>query len=141
MNTFISAPSVARSRNMSAIRGKDTRPELTVRRFIHSRGMRYSVASSKLPGRPDIVLRKYRTVVFVNGCFWHRHQNCRFATLPKTNSQFWKTKFSENVNRDRRNVERLRELGWRVLTIWECQTQEWRLEALVRKIQKQPAKA
>ena len=89
-----------RSRNMAAIRGKDTAPEIAVRRFLHAQGFRYSLHNKKLAGKPDIVLTKYNTVVFVNGCYWHRHKDCRYASLPKSNVSFWKKKFSENVQRD-----------------------------------------
>jgi DNA mismatch endonuclease (patch repair protein) len=109
-----------RSRNMSAIRGRDTKPELVVRRFLHSRGLRYRLHVRGLPGRPDLVFLRYRTVVFVHGCFWHRHRGCRFAVLPKSNRRFWLAKLSGNVRRDARHSHKLRRAGWRVLTIWEC---------------------
>lgn len=110
-----------RSRMMSSIRGKDTGPEMIVRKFLHSRGFRYRLHVRDLPGRPDIVLPRYRTVIFVHGCFWHQHTNCRDAVTPKSNRTFWKTKLDGNVERDRRNLTALRSGGWRCLTIWECQ--------------------
>jgi DNA mismatch endonuclease (patch repair protein) len=123
-----------RSRNMAAIRGRHTKPELVVRRYLHSRGLRYRLHGPKLPGRPDLVFRRLKTVVFVHGCFWHRHAGCRYAVLPKTNPAFWLAKLSGNKARDRRNVSRLRRAGWRVLTIWECELDEASLARLYRKI-------
>ena len=106
---------------MAAIRGKDTAPEIAVRRFLHAQGFRYSLHNKKLAGKPDIVLTKYNTVVFVNGCYWHRHKDCRYASLPKSNVSFWKKKFSENVQRDADNHKMLESDGWRVLIVWECE--------------------
>lgn len=106
---------------MSGIRGRDTKPEIAVRRYLHGRGLRYRVAPCDLIGRPDIVLPKYRTVVFVHGCFWHRHPGCRFATTPSTNVRFWIGKFEANIARDKTVQETLRNAGWRVLVIWECE--------------------
>ena len=113
--------SATRSRMMASIRNRDTKPELIVRRYLHRLGFRYRL-HAKLPGRPDLVLPKHKTVVFVHGCFWHRHEQCRFATVPKSNIQFWQQKLSANVLRDERNTAKLRELGWRVIVVWECQT-------------------
>lgn len=109
-----------RSALMSRIRGKDTKIELEVRRGLHALGFRYRLGGAGLPGRPDIVLPKYRTVVFVHGCFWHRH-DCHLFRLPKTRPEFWKTKIDANAERDRRKQAELRATGWRVETIWECQ--------------------
>jgi DNA mismatch endonuclease (patch repair protein) len=136
MADIVDAPT--RSRMMSRIRGKNTAPELVVRRYLHSRGLRYRIHSSKLPGRPDIVLSRFRTVVFVHGCFWHQHRNCRFAVLPKSNTLFWTKKFTKNRLRDRLVDSQLRKKGWRVLTIWECGMNETRLTNLVRKIRSIP---
>lgn len=111
----------ARSRNMSRIPSKNTKPEETVRKYLFSQGFRYRKNVSKLPGKPDIVLPKYKTVVFVNGCFWHAHQGCKWFVPPKSNSEFWQNKFSYNLARDERNYQKLRELGWRVLIVWECE--------------------
>ena len=110
-----------RSRMMSAIGGKDTRPELKVRSYLHSRGFRFRLHAKNLPGRPDLVFPKYRTVVFVHGCFWHRHDDCSLAYHPKTNVDFWEKKFQANVERDLRNLQELEKDGWKVLTIWECE--------------------
>lgn len=105
---------------MSGIRGKDTQPEIGLRKAFHSLGFRYRLHGVKLPGRPDIVLPKYKAVCFVHGCFWHQHRGCRFATSPKTRPDFWQAKFGENIDRDRRNVRALLESGWRVAVVWEC---------------------
>ena len=131
--------SEVRSRNMAAIRGKDTAPELAIRRILHAMGLRFRLHRKDLPGRPDIVLPKHRTVVFVHGCFWHRHEDCRHTTTPKTRQEFWQTKFAANVERDRRNQTDLQQLGWRVIVIWECELRqhsdlETRLKRLFRVI-------
>lgn len=110
-----------RSWNMSRIRGRDTLPERAVRSALHRAGYRFRLHRKDLPGRPDIVLPKHSIVVFVHGCFWHRHPGCRFAYTPKSRITFWQQKFDGNVERDRRNVRALRALGWRVITVWECQ--------------------
>ena len=107
---------------MSRIRGRDTGPEVTVRSVLHRVGYRFRLQAAELPGRPDIVLPKYRTVVFVHGCFWHRHKDCRFAYRPKSRVEFWQKKFDENIGRDAQARRRLRKLGWRVVVVWECQT-------------------
>ena len=109
---------------MSAIRGKDTRPEMLVRRYLHACGIRFRLHSRQLPGRPDIVLPRFRTVVFVHGCFWHRHPGCHLASTPATRTEFWSAKFSRNVERDRENASALAAMGWQVLTIWECETRD-----------------
>ena len=109
-----------RSWNMSRIRSKDTKPEIIVRSLLHRMGFRFRINPKKLPGRPDIVLPKYRAAVFVHGCFWHRHEGCRFAYTPKSRSEFWQAKFEANKRRDKDARERLREMGWRVVVLWEC---------------------
>jgi len=109
-----------RSRMMAGIRGKDTRPEMVVRRALHARGFRYRLNVRSLPGTPDLVLPKRRAVVFIHGCYWHRHEGCRYATTPATNTEFWTSKFAANVARDARNVRDLRGAGWRIGIIWEC---------------------
>ena len=109
-----------RSRCMAAIKGKDTKPELIVRKYLFSRGLRYRIQDKRLPGRPDIVLPKYKTVVFVDGCFWHGHEGCRYFRLPKSNIEFWEQKIFRNKARDSRNTTELQELGWRVIRVWEC---------------------
>ena len=111
----------ARSRNMSNIPSKNTKPEETVRKYLFAQGFRYRKNVSKLPGKPDIVLPKYKTLVFVNGCFWHGHRGCKYFVPPKTNTEFWYTKFKYNQERDERNYQKLRDLGWRILIVWECE--------------------
>ena len=108
-----------RSFNMSRIRGRDTLPELTIRRILWARGYRYRLYKKGLPGKPDMVLRRYRAAIFVHGCYWHRH-GCRATTTPATRRDFWLRKFEDNMARDTLNLESLREAGWRVLVIWEC---------------------
>ena len=105
---------------MAGIRGKDTKPELLLRRALHGLGLRYRLHVTGLPGRPDIVLPRHRAVIEVRGCFWHRHEGCAFATKPATNTPFWSSKFSENIKRDKRNFDARRDLGWRIAIVWEC---------------------
>lgn len=109
-----------RSHCMAAIKGKDTKPEMIVRRYLFSRGLRFRVQVRKLPGNPDIVLPKYKTVIFVNGCFWHGHEGCKYFRLPKSNIEFWKEKIDRNIARDIRNDGELKALGWHVIRVWEC---------------------
>lgn len=109
-----------RSRIMASIRGKNTRPELMVRRGLHRVGVRFRLHVRDLPGRPDLVFPKYRAVLFVHGCFWHRHDSCRLAYTPSANSGKWLDKFEANVERDRRQIAALQTAGWRVLVVWEC---------------------
>jgi len=106
---------------MSRIHSKNTKPEELVRRFLFSQGFRYRKNDTRLPGKPDIVLPKYKTVVFVNGCFWHGHEGCRYFVWPKNNAEFWKEKITGNIQRDKRNHHLLEEQGWRVIEIWECE--------------------
>lgn len=106
---------------MSAIKSKDTKPEMLVRKYLFSRGLRFRVQVAKLPGKPDIVLPKYKTVVFVNGCFWHGHEECRYYRLPKSNVEFWQKKIERNIERDARAECELKAMGWRVIRIWECE--------------------
>lgn len=117
---------------MAAVKGKDTKPEMIVRKYLFSRGLRYRVNNRKLPGSPDIVFRKYKTVVFVDGCFWHGHENCRFYRLPKTNADYWRHKIFMNIARDYANNIYLKMAGWKVIRIWECEikTKERREVAL-----------
>lgn len=110
-----------RHRCMASIRGRDTKPELIVRRYLFGRGLRYRLNHPRLPGHPDIVLRKYRTVIFVNGCFWHGHKGCRYFTVPKSNTDFWSAKISRNAARDRSVQQQLAAMGWHCVTVWECQ--------------------
>lgn len=111
-----------RSAMMAGIRSKDTKPELIVRALLHEQGFRYRLHRRDLPGRPDLVLPKFRAVIFVHGCFWHRHEGCSYFRLPATNAQFWDEKLSANAARDQVARERLNASGWRVLVIWECAT-------------------
>lgn len=127
---------ITRSRMMAGIRGKDTKPELLLRRALHGMGLRYRLHVSGLPGRPDIVLPKYRAAIEIRGCFWHRHADCAFATTPASNIPFWTSKFSETVKRDQRNLEALRKLGWRVAIVWECSIREDGGEGIARKLSK-----
>ena len=113
-----------RSAMMSRIKSRDTAPEIAVRRIAHRSGFRFRLHRKDLPGRPDLVFPRYRAVVFVHGCFWHRHGGCRYAYTPKTRVRFWAAKFSQNVARDRHDLEALRRIGWRVMVIWECETRD-----------------
>lgn len=110
-----------RSYNMSRIKGKNTKPEEIVRKYLFSKGFRYRKNDKRLPGTPDIVLPKYKTVIFVNGCFWHGHKDCRYFVVPKTNTDFWLNKINTNIERDKRKQEALKELGWNVVVVWECE--------------------
>ena len=110
-----------RSWNMSRIRGKNTKPEIVVRKLLHHAGYRFRLYVSELPGKPDIVLPKYQTVIFVNGCYWHRHKGCKEATIPKTRADFWLKKFRRTVERDQQKQVQLEQLGWTVITVWECE--------------------
>ena len=113
-----------RSRNMSAIKSKNTKPEIKVRKVLHLMGYRFRLHRKDLPGSPDIVLPKYKTVIFVHGCFWHRHKNCKYASTPKTRQEFWEAKFRENINRDKLNQENLSSKGWKIIIVWECEIKD-----------------
>lgn len=117
-----------RSYNMSMIKSSGTKPEEMVRKYLFSKGLRYRKNVKTLPGKPDIVLPKYKTVVFVNGCFWHGHCNCKYFVMPKSNVDFWKQKIIKTIERDNLALEKLTELGWNVLTIWECQLKKQQRE-------------
>lgn len=123
---------------MSNIPSKNTKLEETVRKYLFAQGVRYRKNVSKLPGKPDIVLPKYKTVVFINGCFWHGHEGCKYFVPPKTNTEFWYAKFKYNQERDERNYQKLRDLGWRILIVWECEIRhgdaDKRLEQLIEEI-------
>lgn len=106
--------------NMQQIRSKNTKPEISVRKFLFSNGLRYRLHSSSLPGKPDIILKKYKTIIFIHGCFWHGHDDCKFAKKPVTNEQFWEEKISRNKIRDMKNVDLLKNLGWNIIVVWEC---------------------
>ena len=119
-----------RSRMMAGIGGRDTKPELVLRRALHARGFRYRLHDRKLPGTPDLVFRRFGAVCFVHGCFWHRHAGCPYATDPATRPEFWQAKFEANVERDRRVRENLIEAGWRVAIVWECALRSNRAELI-----------
>lgn len=110
-----------RSYNMSRIKSKDTKPEEIVRKYLFAHGFRYRKNDKRLPGTPDIVLPKYKTVIFVNGCFWHGHKQCRYFVIPKSNTKFWVDKINKNIDRDATNIDKLILLGWNVITVWECE--------------------
>ena len=110
-----------RHANMAAIHGKDTKPEMVVRRYLWGHGFRYRLNHRRLPGKPDIVMRKYRTCIFVNGCFWHGHEDCRYYTIPKTNTEFWTNKVRRNKERDVKVQHELASMGWHCITVWECE--------------------
>jgi DNA mismatch endonuclease (patch repair protein) len=121
-----------RSKMMSGIHSKNTRPEMAVRKYLHAQGFRYRLHARGLPGSPDLVLPKCRVAIFVHGCFWHRHAGCRYATTPATNAERWATKFRANTERDARNDAALRAAGWRVIVVWECELKRDPLERLRR---------
>ncbi len=114
----------ARSRNMARISGKDTSPEMTIRRLLHTMGYRYRLHARSLPGKPDLVFPSRRKAIFVHGCFWHRHQGCRYAYRPKSRTDFWDRKFAQNVERDARNLRALADGGWQALVIWQCEIKD-----------------
>lgn len=121
---------VGRSERMSRIRSKNTKPELLLRRKLHKLGLRYRLGGAGLLGKPDLIFPRFKTAVFVHGCFWHRHANCKVASNPKSNSEFWCEKFTKNVSRDRKVSNGLKDLGWNVLVVWECElTTKPKLEA------------
>ncbi len=122
-----------RSWNMSRIRSRDTKPELIVRRLLHRLEYRFRLHRRDLPGSPDIVLPKYKTVIFVHGCYWHRHEGCRYAYNPKSRVDFWQEKFRQNVMRDRKARRELEELDWQVQVVWECETKD--IEGLVERLE------
>ena len=124
-----------RSFNMSRIHGKDTKPEEKVRKYLFSHGFRYRKNDKTLPGKPDIVFPKYKTCVFVNGCFWHRHEGCKDFVWPKSNEEYWKTKINGNVKRDLRQQQELRSLGWNVIVVWECELKRDRFEATMASLE------
>ena len=124
---------------MSKIRGKKTKPEELVSKFLFSKGFRYRINDKRYPGKPDIVLPKYNTIVFIHGCFWHGHENCKASKLPETNTDFWRKKISDTIIRDRKNILKLREDGWKVIVVWLCEIKnkigrEKRLKLLIGEI-------
>lgn len=124
-----------RHKCMARIRSKNTKPEIMVRKYLFARGFRYRKNVRRLPGTPDIVLRKYRTVIFVNGCFWHGHEGCRYSHLPKSNVEFWRNKIERNKKRDLRERVELRRMGWHVIQVWECQLKPKEREMTLRSIE------
>lgn len=131
-------PSDVTSR-MRAVKRSNTKPELVVRKLLHSLGLRFRLHVADLPGTPDILLPKHRTIIFVHGCFWHRHPNCRYSSSPKTRQEFWTSKFAANVQRDEKKEALLRTLGWRVLVVWECETRV--VDALKQRLRREFFKA
>lgn len=129
--TDVHSPTI-RSYNMSRIKGKDTKPEFLVRRFLHSKGLRYRLNSKTLPGKPDIVLKKYNTVIFINGCFWHGHKKCKYFVIPKTRTEWWLNKIEGNRRNDKKISSILRKSGWHILTIWECELKKMNIEKNLR---------
>ena len=130
-----------RSYNMSQVKGKNTKPELLVRKYLFAKGLRYKLHDKKLPGKPDIVLPKYQTVVFIHGCFWHGHENCQRATVPKTRTEFWLNKIEGNKKRDKQNIELLEKSGWKVFVVFGCELkksiQEQTLNSILNNMQNQ----
>ncbi len=123
-----------RSDLMRRIPSKNTNPELLVRRYLHKLGYRFTLNSKKLPGKPDISLPKYKTVILINGCFWHRHQNCKEFRMPRSNIEYWERKFEKNVERDKVIRKQLRKLGWKVVTVWECELKSNKIDRTIMKI-------
>ena len=123
-----------RSYNMSRIKGKNTKPEEIVRKYLFSKGFRYRKNDKRLPGTPDIVLPKYKTVIFVNGCFWHGHEDCRYFVWPKDNADFWKKKIEDNISRDKNVIEMLKRQNWAVIVVWECELKKQTLSRTLQRI-------
>ena len=123
-----------RHANMSAIHGKDTKPEMIVRRGLWKRGFRYRLNHKRLPGHPDLVLRKYKTCIFINGCFWHGHEGCKYYTIPKTNTEFWVKKISRNQERDLEAKQKLKAMGWNCITVWECELKPAKREVTLQSL-------
>ncbi|MBK9043907.1 MAG: DNA mismatch endonuclease Vsr [Saprospiraceae bacterium] len=126
--------SVTRSYNMSQIKGKDTQPEMLVRKFLFGNGFRYRLHDKKLPGKPDIILKKFKTVIFVNGCFWHGHEGCKYFKIPETRTEWWKEKFEKNKANDEKNKSLLISSGWKVITIYGCELKKDKREATFMKL-------
>ena len=126
-----------RSWNMAQIKGKDTKIEVAVRKYLFSKGFRYRKNDKRFPGKPDIVLPKYRTAIFINGCFWHMHEGCRQGRLPKSNVEYWKEKLGKNVDNDRKHIQQICEMGWTPIIIWECELKrnfEERMNQLIEQL-------
>jgi DNA mismatch endonuclease, patch repair protein len=125
-----------RSFNMSQIKGKNTKPEIFVRKFLHRNGLRFRLHERSLPGKPDLVFKKYRTVMFVHGCFWHGHEGCKYFVKPKTNPGFWLTKIEQNKKRDQVAINKLTQDGWKVIEIWECEIKSYNREKILNRVLK-----
>ena len=123
-----------RSYNMSRIKGKNTKPEEIVRKYLFSKGFRYRKNDKRLPGTPDIVLPKYKTVIFVNGCFWHGHEGCKYFVWPNDNADFWKKKIEDNISRDKNVIEMLKRQNWAVIVVWECELKKQTLSRTLQRI-------
>ncbi|URN83920.1 very short patch repair endonuclease [Acetobacterium wieringae] len=123
-----------RSLNMSKIHSKDTKPEMIVRKYLFSKGYRYRLNQKNLPGKPDIVMKKYNTIIFINGCFWHMHENCKYAKIPLSNIEYWEEKLRRNSERDKKNIELLQEQGWNVYIIWECELKKEKQSETLNKL-------
>ena len=123
-----------RHKNMAAIHSLDTKPEMVVRRWLWKRGFRYRLNYKRLPGHPDLVLRKYKTCIFINGCFWHGHEGCKYYTVPKTNTEFWVNKVQRNKERDERVKHELNAMGWNCITVWECELKPAKREATLQSL-------
>lgn len=123
-----------RHKNMAAIHSLDTKPEMVVRRWLWKRGFRYRLNYKRLPGHPDLVLRKYKTCIFINGCFWHGHEGCKYYTIPKTNTEFWVNKVQRNKERDERVKHQLSQMGWNCITVWECELKPAKREATLQSL-------
>ena len=127
----------SRSYNMSRITGRNTKPEEMVRKYLFSKGFRYRKNDKKLPGSPDVVLPKYRTVIFVNGCFWHGHEGCKYFVWPENNAEFWRNKIETNISRDERKKSKLEEMGWNVIVVWECELRPKERQKTLEKLEKE----
>jgi DNA mismatch endonuclease, patch repair protein len=123
-----------RSFNMQQIKGKNTKPELLVRKFLHAKGYRYKLHDKKLPGKPDIVLPKYRTVIFVHGCFWHGHTDCKYFVVPKTRTAWWTDKIKRNIANDEKAIKALNKKGWKIINVWECDLKKDKFEKSMNRV-------
>lgn len=126
-----------RSYNMSQIKSTNTKPEEMVRKYLFSRGLRYRKNVKTLPGKPDIVLAKYKTIIFVNGCFWHGHNGCKYFVMPKSNTDYWTNKIKSNIDRDKTVIHNLFNMGWNVITVWECELKKEKINVTLEKLYKQ----
>ena len=125
---------IRRSEIMSSIKGFDTKPEIIVRKYLFNKGFRFRLHDKSIPGNPDIILKKYNCLIFVNGCFWHGHKNCKIYVMPKTNKKFWYSKIENNIRRDKKNLNTLKKIGWRVIVVWECELNNLKREVILQRI-------